>query len=106
MLEHTMYILYTIYYILYTIYYILYTMLCALHHIIRSRSYQFGLTCQSCDRLITTGMSGAVVPLLQTGEIEALQLLTELGMRSLEMPAPGENAIWAGGIVNPPHEFS
>jgi hypothetical protein len=56
--------------------------------------------------LITTGMSGAVVPLLQTGEIEALQLLTELGMRSLEMPAPGENAIWAGGIVNPPHEFS
>jgi hypothetical protein len=56
--------------------------------------------------LITTGMSGAVVPLLQTGEIEALQLLTELGMRSLEMPAPGENAIWAGGFVNPPHEFS
>lgn len=44
---------------------------------------------ESCDRLITTGMSGAVVPLLQTGEIEALQLLTELGMRSLEMPAPG-----------------
>ena len=45
--------------------------------------------CQSCDRLITTGMSGAVVPLLQTADIEALKLLMELGKRSLEMPAPG-----------------
>lgn len=44
---------------------------------------------ESCDRLITTGMSGAVVPLLQTGNIEAQRLLTELGKRSLEMPAPG-----------------
>ena len=61
------------------------------------------IACQSCDRLITTGMSGAVVPLLQTGGLEALQLLTELGKRSLEMPAPGENAIWARGIANLAH---
>ena len=44
---------------------------------------------QSCDRLITVGMSGAVVPLLQAESLEALQLLAELGRRSLEMPAPG-----------------
>ena len=44
---------------------------------------------QSCDRLITTGMSGAVVPFLQIGNWEALSLLAELGRRSLEMPMPG-----------------
>eukprot|EP00438_Fugacium_kawagutii_P019124 Skav231195 [mRNA] locus=scaffold2432:28466:32405:+ [translate_table: standard] len=43
----------------------------------------------SCDRLITAGMSGAVVPLLQSGHVEALRLLAELGRRSLEMPMPG-----------------
>lgn len=37
-------------------------------------------------------MSGAVVPLLQSGHVEALRLLAELGRRSLEMPVPGERS--------------
>ena len=55
---------------------------------------------QSCDRLITTGMSGAVVPFLQIGNLEALSLLAELGRRSLEMPMPGRvTCFFWGGLI-------
>lgn len=56
---------------------------------------------QSCDRLITTGMSGALVPQLQgPRSMEALTLLARLGKQSMAMPAPG--AGWRSGLFHRP----